>query len=76
MFVSTKSSRTRGRALKRRKTSKVKDEEEFLQDTAEEPEEVDEGKLCFRCETSLKLLYLLISMVPRRRFHCTGRFGR
>lgn len=43
-FKSTKQTKTRGRALKRRKTSDIADEEDFIDDEKDEAEAVDESK--------------------------------
>lgn len=43
VFKPVKPSKTRGRALKRRKTSEVSDEEDFAQDMEALDEPVDEG---------------------------------
>lgn len=58
MFKLTETTKTRGRALKRRKTSDTADEEDFVHDDKYDAEELDESMftLSYRSEASLVLL--------------------
>ena len=58
MLKPTETSKTRGRALKRRKTSDTADEEDFVHDDIDEAEELDESMftLSYRSEASAVLL--------------------
>lgn len=72
VFKPVKPNKTRGRALKRKKTSEASDEEDFGQDIEAADEVVDEGNT-IKAYLVIRIadIYWLI-----RRLHCARRFRR